>query len=101
MTKDPTGIQQEAEERFAESNFGPKRGLTEAEAAHYIGMSTHFLRISRQQGRMGNRTPAPPYIKIGRAVRYLLDDLDHWLTEHRHDANTATQAPYQPTGRDR
>jgi len=63
-----------------------KRGLTEAEAARYIGMSTHFLRMGRQEGRAGNRTLPPPHVKIGRAVRYLLDDLDKWLEEHRHAA---------------
>jgi predicted DNA-binding transcriptional regulator AlpA len=86
MTKDPTVGCHGAEERCAESSFGPKRGLTEAEAAKYIGMSTHFLRLGRQDGRVGNRTPPPPHVKIGRAVRYLLDDLDKWLEERRHGA---------------
>ena len=30
-------------------------------------------------GNRENRTPAPPFIKIGRAVRYLREDLDAWL----------------------
>ena len=56
-----------------------KRALTEIETAEYIGMSRSFLRQSRMEGNRDNRTPAPPFIKIGRAVRYLIEDLDNWL----------------------
>ncbi|WP_351124333.1 DNA-binding protein [Shewanella sp. T24-MNA-CIBAN-0130] len=56
-----------------------KRALSEIETAEYIGMSRSFLRQSRMEGNRENRTPAPPFIKIGRAVRYLKEDLDLWL----------------------
>ncbi|MEI8664954.1 helix-turn-helix domain-containing protein [Pseudoalteromonas sp. B28] len=56
-----------------------KRALSEIETAEYIGMSRSFLRQSRMEGNRINRTPAPPFIKIGRTVRYLKDDLDNWL----------------------
>lgn len=58
-----------------------KRGFTEKEAAIYIGMSVSFLRQSRSNGDRVNRTPGPRYVRIGRAVRYLKDDLDSWLQE--------------------
>lgn len=57
--------------------------LTEEETARYICMSTSFLRLARCQGQTGKRTPGPPYIKIGRAVRCSIDDLDRWLKENR------------------
>ena len=50
------------------------------EAAHYIGMSESWLRQSRMRGN----PEAPPYIKIGKAVRYLKTDLDDWLDRLRH-----------------
>ncbi len=56
---------------------------TEAEAAEYIAMSRSFLRQDRMNGPRKGRTHAPPYIKVGRAVRYLLEDLDAWLLSHR------------------
>jgi len=56
-----------------------KRALTEIETAEYIGMSRSFLRQSRMEGNRENRTPAPKFIKIGRSVRYLIEDLDNWL----------------------
>lgn len=60
------------------------RVLSEREACRYIGMSRSFLAQSRMEGKRDNRTPAPPFIKIGRAVRYLRDDLDRWLEQfHR------------------
>ncbi len=56
-----------------------KRVLTEQETAIYIGMSRSYLRQARMSGNRDNHTPAPPFIKIGRAVRYLREDLDTWL----------------------
>ena len=61
-----------------------RRGFSEAEAAIYIGMSRSFLRQARMDGERLNRTPGPPFSKIGRKVLYLRDDLDTWLEEHRH-----------------
>ncbi len=55
------------------------RALSEKEAAQYIGMSRSFLAQSRMDGHRENRTPAPPFVKIGRSVRYLREDLDNWL----------------------
>jgi predicted DNA-binding transcriptional regulator AlpA len=63
-----------------------KRALSDPEAAHYIGMSISFLKQSRMNGDRGNRTPGPPFIKIGRrAVRYLVEDLDAWLLRYRRE----------------
>ena len=66
--------------------ISPKhRLLTESQAAPYIGMSRSFLRQSRMNGKRPKRTAGPPFLKIGRKVLYLADDLDDWLLEHRHD----------------
>lgn len=56
-----------------------RRCLTEKEAANYIGMSVSFLRRDRMEGVIGNRTPGPKWLKIGRSVRYLKEELDRWL----------------------
>ena len=61
----------------------PRRALTEEEAATYIGMSRSFLRQDRMNGPREQRTPGPRWIKVGRAVRYLVDDLDDFLNTHR------------------
>ncbi len=59
------------------------RAFTEAQAALYIGMSRSFLANSRASGHLQGRTHGPLFIKIGRAVRYLRDDLDRWLHERQ------------------
>lgn len=59
-------------------NFAP-RAMSEHEAAQYIGMSRSYLAQARMDGERAKRTPAPPFIKIGRSVRYLREDLDKWL----------------------
>jgi len=55
------------------------RALNELDTAKYIGMSRSYLAQARMDGNRNNRTPAPPFIKIGRSVRYLREDLDQWL----------------------
>ena len=62
-----------------------KNILTEQEASEYIGMSRSFLRQDRMNGIRKNRTPGPSFIKVGRSVRYLKDDLDNWIQSHRVD----------------
>jgi predicted DNA-binding transcriptional regulator AlpA len=49
------------------------------DAAEYIGMSDAWLR----KGRMNRDPNSPPYIRIGKAVRYLPEDLDSWLRSKR------------------
>ena len=61
------------------------RSMTESEAARYVRMSQSYLRQSRMDGDRENRTPGPPFLKIGRSVRYLVDDLDAWLEQFRPD----------------
>lgn len=54
--------------------------FTEREAARYIGMSRSFLRKARMEGDRKNRTPAPPFVRVGsRAIRYRVSDLDAWI----------------------
>lgn len=60
-----------------------KRVFKEIEAANYICMSRSFLAQDRAYGTLGNRTPGPKYVKIGRAIRYLKEDLDTWLDQQR------------------
>lgn len=62
-----------------------RRLLSDKEAARYIGFSAIFLRKSRSEGNLPGRTSAPPYIKIGRSVRYDVADLDRWINEHRRE----------------
>ena len=61
------------------------RAFNEVDASRYIGMSISFLRQSRMDGIRESRTPGPPFVKIGRAVRYLRDDLDTWLESYRQE----------------
>lgn len=58
-----------------------KRLLTEVETSECIGMSRSYLRQARMEGNRKNRVPAPPFIKIGRSVRYRMEDIDKWLDE--------------------
>ena len=62
-----------------ETKVALHRAFSEREAATYIGMSRSFLAQARMDGAREGRTLAPPFIKIGRSVRYLREDLDGWL----------------------
>ncbi len=54
----------------------PPAFLTERDAASYVCMSRFFLRQHRQTGRGG-----PPYVRLGRSVRYRVVDLEAWLRD--------------------
>lgn len=76
MQTETTATQQHA------SRIAP-RAMTEADASSYTGMSREFLRQSRMHGRRVRRTPGPAFVKIGKSVRYMRDDLDAWLMANR------------------
>jgi predicted DNA-binding transcriptional regulator AlpA len=63
--------------------------LTENDAAKYLSMSRSYLRQGRMNGNREGRTPTPPYLKIGRSVRYLKSDLDAWLEQFRKGGSHA------------
>lgn len=53
--------------------------LRTAEAARYLDVSEGFL----AHARIGIGTQGPAYIRIGRAVRYRIGDLDAFLEARR------------------
>ncbi|MBH0121594.1 helix-turn-helix domain-containing protein [Rhodococcus sp. CX] len=48
--------------------------LNTAQAAAYTGFALHTMRVWRSRGI------GPDYVKLGRAVRYRISDLDAWIT---------------------
>lgn len=64
---------------FLQVGLMDKGVFAEIEIAAYLGMSRSYLRKSRIDGNRANLTPAPPFIRIGRSIRYLKEDLDLWL----------------------
>lgn len=59
-----------------------QRALSEKQTAIYIGMSRSYLRQDRMNGIRDGRTPGPRFVKVGRTIRYLKDDLDKWLEKN-------------------
>ena len=60
-----------------------KRAYDEAAAANYLSVSRSFLRQARMDGWRFPRTPGQHFLKRGRMIRYLKEDLDLWLEEAR------------------
>ena len=54
------------------------KALPTRDAARYSGYSEDFLRAARL-----GRCEGPPFVRIGRSIRYLTTDLDLWLEAHR------------------
>jgi predicted DNA-binding transcriptional regulator AlpA len=65
-------------------NLKSKRALTEREAAEYSGFSLTAFKENRLYGPRNGHIPPAPHVKLGRSIRYLIDDLDRWLESHRH-----------------
>lgn len=57
--------------------------FTEAQSAEYTGMSRAYFRKDRMAGA------TIPYLKLGRAVRYLKSDLDAFLQARRVEPTRA------------
>jgi len=62
--------------------------LSEVETAAYLGMSRSFLRQGRMNGDREGRTPTPPYLRIGRIIRYELSELNVWLEQFRNESTS-------------
>lgn len=52
--------------------------LTEADTAVRLGLKVATLRAWRHQGK------GPAYVRLGRAIRYLVSDIDEFLRANRH-----------------
>ena len=78
-----------AKERMEQFNL--KRAFKDKEAGFYIGMSESWLRHSRIEGARFGCIPGPRFIKIGRSVRYLIEDLDNWLEKFQKLNHLAQQ----------
>jgi hypothetical protein len=53
--------------------------LDEQHASRFLGVSLSFLRKARSEGSPGNRTPAPPFVKVGGRCLYRRSDLETWV----------------------
>jgi len=58
--------------------------LNEKQAAAYLNFSLSYLRQARYKRAKGS----PPFVRRGRAVRYLVKDLDAWLAAGRVTSST-------------
>jgi excisionase family DNA binding protein len=59
--------------------------ITEAEAAEYLSVSRNFLAERRCHGN------GPPFVRLGRAIRYSKAALDRWV-----DTNTVDTIGVSP-----
>ena len=57
--------------------------LTESEAARVIRMSKSFLAKSRSEGHRKGHLQGPPWVKMGKAVRYDPEDLRNWILKNK------------------
>jgi hypothetical protein len=55
--------------------------FTEKQAAEYTGIAEQTLRTYRMTGEIGNGTPAPAFVKVGRSIFYEKAEFDRWIRE--------------------
>ena len=56
----------------------PRLSVTVAEAAEATALSENYLRLLAAQGVL-------PCVRVGRALRFLVSDLEQFLLDHRLD----------------
>jgi predicted DNA-binding transcriptional regulator AlpA len=57
----------------------PPQMLDTIAAAHLIGAKPTTLKRSRVNGELYKGVKTPPFVKLGKAVKYHRCDLDAWL----------------------
>ena len=60
------------------------RTVRETEAAEIVGAAVQTMRNNRHLGK------GPPYLKLGKSVRYRVSDLIEYLEKHRIDPESAS-----------
>jgi predicted DNA-binding transcriptional regulator AlpA len=60
----------------------PPQMLDTNAAANLIGARPSSLKRSRVNGELYKGVKTPPFVKMGKAVRYHRSDLDAWLKAH-------------------
>lgn len=55
--------------------------IDEKQAAKYLGISLSKLRQVRLYGQGIHQMHCPPFLQLGRNIRYRIADLDRWLDE--------------------
>ncbi len=63
------------------------RMMTTGEAADYCRLSVDFLNKARCF-----QTDGPAYVRLGRSIRYSIDDLNSWLARNRRDCTSPDHA---------
>lgn len=80
---DETGV------RLLESGNGLDKLLTTEEVAAWLGIQKCTLEKARST-RIGD---FPPYIRIGRGVRYRRADVEGWLRRHSYNVDGSSACP--------
>jgi len=68
------------------SNISSPAALTTEAAATYLGLAESTLEKARVHGT------GPKYVKLGRAVRYRIRDLDEWLEARTMNSTSEMRA---------
>lgn len=63
--------------------------LNNNDAADLLGVSPGTMRLSRHTGEIFKNVPAPPFMKMGRAIRYRRETLVNWVNQWSEFQNTA------------
>jgi len=71
------------------NNIIPARLLDTKSAAAYLSVSAEYLKRARTTGSSENGGKSPKFIKIGRSVKYLLEDLNAFIDSHERYENLA------------
>ena len=53
--------------------------LSESVTSTLLGVSMSYLRKSRSEGKILNRTQAPPFVRVGGRVYYRRNDVTKWV----------------------
>ena len=71
------------------SNVIPPRLLDTKSAALYLNMSAEYLKRARITGKSSSGSKSPKFIKMGRSIRYPLEELNAFIDSYERYENLA------------
>lgn len=76
------GLAMIAKPELAAQVLPPDRMLSRSEVVEHFGIGLRFLETAATRG------DGPPFVKVGRSVRYLVSDLRSWIEARRYGSTS-------------
>lgn len=77
------------------ADYSDKKFLSSIEVADYLGMDPNTVRGWRLKRITKGKFSYPPFIRIGRTIRYLKSDIDQYVIDNKSPSKQTISTPIE------